>query len=715
MKYAIYYVPQLLLSLLVGLGLAACQPETSTPEVVNGQISATARNNQVNILRGGDATQAELLAAPNNGQLAVGDGIDVDDTGYAQLVFPDLFVVEIMRDGALIVQQAQLDENNAIVSLSQVGGAILNDFNADEALDRRFVIETEFARITATGTQFLIAREAKTPLEWIVALDAAPQTLYVYADGITKTVNSNEARWVSPIGEPSPAFNAQMSNMSQWVQNLREGTAVAELGEVIWSSPNETSYSADLPAELKIGEPFMFGNTAVTLQPGGTYRRLQCNGDGITDIYVENGSILFDLRPVTARVRAFDVTVQNYAEPGQNSLRGYNPAGVANDNLLVETANRQGQKSWEVLSLRSPEEPFHFAELRLTQGCFLGLAMVAPDAPPQAAVADIPNPSTPTPTITAAPSDTTPPAAPTGLTPNDARYSCRLGDGLNVAFSWQPARDSSDIFQYQTEATFRPSTSNEAQSVALNNWAAATRATQQLNCVAGELSWRVRAVDNAQNVGAWSEWATFMIVAQENQTPVFVSQPPLEIDESFDYVYQITAYDPDGDQLTIAAVEMPSWLKLADEGEGTAVLSGSVPASSTPTSFPVTLRVTDAYGGGSTQSFTIFLSVTADSDEDDVNSNQPPIFTSTPITEVTAAQTYEYFVEAYDPEGSGLAWRFGQRPTWLTGELRGDGVLLYGEPTMDDVGKYEVIIFVCDALELCTEQSFVITVYPIPM
>ncbi len=715
-KHAIHSVKRLLLALLVGLGLAACQPEASTPEAVSGQISATARNNQVNILRGGDSTQAEPLTAPNNGQLAIGDGIDVDEAGYAQLVFPDLFVVEIMRDGELIVQQAQLDENNAIVSLSQVGGAILNDFNADEALNRRFVIETEFARITATGTQFLIAREAKTPLEWIVALDAAPQDLYVYADGVTKTVTTNEARWVSPIGEPSPAFSAEMGNMSQWVQNLREGTAVAELGEIIWEMANETSYSADLPPELKIGEPFMFGNTAVTLQPGGTYRRLQCDGDGLTDIYVENGAILFDLRPVTARVRAFDVTVQNYAEAGQNSLRGYNPAGVANDNLLAETVNRQGPKSWEVLSLRSPEEPFHFAELRLTQGCFLGLAMVAPDAPPQAAVADIPHQPTPMPTITADPGDTTPPAAPIGLAPDNARYNCRSGDWLNVAFSWQPARDTSGIFQYQTEADFRPSTSNQAQPLVLNNWAAATRATQQLNCVPGELRWRVRAVDNAQNVGAWSEWATFMIVAQENQTPFFVSQPP-EMDDDVDYLYQIAAYDADGDRLTITAVMMPSWLMLVDEGNGTAVLSGSVPSDNDQTSFPVTLRVTDAYSGTSTQSFTIFMPITTEPDEleEDVSDNQPPIFATTPITEVTAGQTYEYFAEAYDPEGTELAWSFGQRPAWLIGELRQGAVLLYGEPTMDDMGKHEVTIFACDAQELCTAQSFIITVYPIPM
>lgn len=732
-KYAIHSVIQLLFTLLVGFGLVACQSGGNTPDPVTGQISATARNNQVNILRGGDPAQAEPLIAPNNGQLRVGDGIDVDEAGYAQLVFPDLFVVEIMRDGEIVVQQAQLDENNAIVNLSQVGGAILNDFDADAALNRRFVIETEFARITATGTQFLIAREAQTPLEWIVALDAGPQDLYVYADGITKTVTSNEARWVSPIGEPSPAFKAEMGNMSRWVQNLREGTAVQELGEVIWQMPNELSSSADLPAELKIGEPFVFGNTAVTLQPGGTYRRLQCDGDGLTDIYVENGTLLFDLRPVTARVRAFDVTVQNYVPAGQNSLRGYNPAGPLPENMLGETRNQFGEKSWEVLSLRSPAEPIHFAELRLEQGCFLGLAMPAPDASPQPAVPDIPllPTRTPSPTSPANLRDSAPPSAPEGLAPNGTQYSCRPGDGLNIAFSWQAAQDASDIFQYQTEAEFRPATSHQAQLFQINNWAAATRATQTLNCIPGELRWRVRAVDNAQNEGDWSAWASFVVAARENQLPTFVGQPSLVTNGNFYYEQRLTAFDPDGDRLSITAVQLPLGLVLTDRGDGTAVLSGSLAAIANQTgttSFPVTLRVSDNYGGATTQTFTISLPVISEPDEpddtddhDDIDlptsppPNQPPVFTTVPPTEITAQQTYQYTAQAYDPEGSSLQATFLQRPAWLTGELQANGFLLYGTPGMDDVGEHEVILSVCDAQGACTQQAFVIKVNPIPM
>ncbi|MCA9980636.1 MAG: FecR domain-containing protein, partial [Anaerolineales bacterium] len=681
---------------------------------VGGQISATARNNQVSILRAANGNQPEPLPAPSNGQLAVGDGIDVDDAGYAQLVFPDLFVVEVMRDGELVVQQAILDENNAIVSLSQVGGAILNDFNADEALDRRFVIETDFARITATGTQFLIAREANTPLEWIVALSAAPNDLYVYADGVTKTVTTNQARWVSPIGEPSPAFGADMGNMSQWVQNLRDGAPVAEFGEMIWAYANEKADSTTLPETLQVGVPFLLGNTAVTLQPGGTYRRLQCNGDGITDIYVENGTLSFDLRGVMGRVRAFDVTVQNYAEPGQNSLYGYNPAGIDSANRIAETANRTDTKSWEVLSLRSPEQPFHYAELNLTRGCFLGFSIVEPDAPPDAAVADIP--LEPTSTVTPDPGDISPPPAPVGLTPNGVPYSCRPGETVSITFAWQAVSDPSGVFQYQTEAQFLGYDTDQYQAVDLNNWAAATQTTQSFGCVPGRLEWRVRAVDNSQNVGAWSAWAGVELVERINQDPVFISQPVTAPNRASYYEYQIAALDPDGDKVVISASEKPDWLTLTDNGDATAVLAGDVPrglgyettswtapqvASAgsvslnqtqppTPTPggvlVPVKLVVEDAFGGVGTQSFEIVVPISAPDEQTTTPTAVPPqvVYESMPKTvDVGANYDGQIIIDQGSIEVVSL-------PPWLRygyGEGQNKSVVfLTGAPAADDVG-----------------------------
>jgi hypothetical protein len=636
--------------------------------------------------------------------------------------------------------------------------------------------------------------------------------LYIYADGITKTLTSNEARWVAPIGEPSPAFAANMGQMGVWVQNLREGRPVAEVGEVIWDMSQEVLDSTDLPEQLPLGVPFAYGDTAVTLQPGGTYRRLQCNGDGITDIYVENGTLLFDFRPTTARVRAVDVTVQNYAEPGKNQLQGFNPAGIQQENLLGTVQNQESIRGWEVLSLRSEVEPFHFATLNITRGCFLGLALMPPDAPPQPAVADIPLIATPDGALMG--EDNTPPYPPNALSPDGTQYACRMGDTLRVGFSWGTVMDLSGIAQYEIEAQFFSTGSEEPKAVDLPTWAAATQMVHELNCVPGRLAWRVRAVDNAGNLGEWSPWAEFGMVAQANQPPLFMSQPVTLANARGDYRYEVLALDPDGDRVQFVAEGLPPSLRLQDGGDGTAVLFGQIPLTRAGT--PITLTVQDGYGGSSTQLFTVRVAIpptpvptgdsrlplqfvsepnntavagdfywyspqvrdpmqTNDDDDDDTNQititapnlprwlmlsedngqyylsgtpslaeegysfpitliatsadgrttqqgflltvgkrNQAPIITSEPPTYMQTSQTYQYFLQAYDPDGDTLVYRAQIHPAWLTPEVAANGLLLSGTPSRTDVGVHEVSLLVCDARGACTAQNFRLTVDPVP-
>ena len=56
------------------------------------------------------------------------------------------------------------------------------------------------------------------------------------------------------------------------------------------------------------------------------------------------------------------------------------------------------------------------------------------------------------------------------------------------------------------------------------------------------------------------------------------------------YSYSITAIDADGDALAITSLEVPTWLTLTDNGNGTASLSGT-PA--TFGSFDVKIQVSD--------------------------------------------------------------------------------------------------------------------------
>ena len=65
-------------------------------------------------------------------------------------------------------------------------------------------------------------------------------------------------------------------------------------------------------------------------------------------------------------------------------------------------------------------------------------------------------------------------------------------------------------------------------------------------------------------------------VGNTNDGPSFFSTPVTDVDEDAIYTYNITVTDPDtGDTLTISAPTVPEWLTFADNGDGTAVLTGT--------------------------------------------------------------------------------------------------------------------------------------------
>ncbi|UII30954.1 MBG domain-containing protein [Fulvivirga ulvae] len=100
---------------------------------------------------------------------------------------------------------------------------------------------------------------------------------------------------------------------------------------------------------------------------------------------------------------------------------------------------------------------------------------------------------------------------------------------------------------------------------------------------------------------------TFLVTVNPiNDKPVFTSSvSDIRVIVGEEYVYNITTYDADaGDVLAITGDIAAPWLSLSDTGDGTAVLSGTVPSDATG-DFLVTLTVTDMLGEFSTQSYTI--------------------------------------------------------------------------------------------------------------
>jgi hypothetical protein len=380
---------------------------TPSPTLTGDAVSATPTADDGVAISSGEGVEAEAdrdsvftiqagtrspLPAPQQRILIVGDGVDVDEAGRALIRFADLLTVEVLRDGELVLEELAADEQSAFVTVLQKGGTLINDFDPRQEIDRRFTVRTAFAVIEATGTRFLVVREANSPLEWVVGLDAAEGDLTVSAEGITKPVDNGVARWIAPIGEPSAGISADMDSVMDWLRGIQEGEARRELGEVVWSQADILADTFAVRELVEPGELFEIarreqGVILLRLDPSGRSYALQdCNADGISDIVLRYGKVWFDLRAVLARVRAIDVTVINLAGPGSGTLRGLGPDQLEMAQAPVQVKEGAGQ----ILTLRA-DRPYHYAELEMEHGCLLGLSLTPPTAlgepgPPRPAV-----------------------------------------------------------------------------------------------------------------------------------------------------------------------------------------------------------------------------------------------------------------------------------------------------------------------------------------
>ncbi|MFQ5856958.1 MAG: PPC domain-containing protein [Anaerolineae bacterium] len=151
---------------------------------------------------------------------------------------------------------------------------------------------------------------------------------------------------------------------------------------------------------------------------------------------MQAGQLQMDFRTVLRRVRALDVTVLNRGQPRSGSLQVFNPAREQIGRRAIEVAENRV----EILSLRS-DQPYHYAELAMADGCFLGFSLTPPTparepGAPRAAVAT--SRATPAATLVA-----TDEALRTGCTP--------LADGDGIEESIASSGDE-DCFVFEGAA-----------------------------------------------------------------------------------------------------------------------------------------------------------------------------------------------------------------------------------------------------------------------
>lgn len=197
----------------------------------------------------------------------------------------------------------------------------------------------------------------------------------------------------------------------------------------------------------------------------------------------------------------------------------------------------------------------------------------------------------------------------------------------------------------------------------------------------------LRVTDGSINV----DQAFVLEVINVNDPPVITSTPVLEIDQGAEYSYTMVAEDPDGDELTYSAPQIPASFNFNTE---THVLSG-VPTNDDVGTVDIILRVSDG-----TVEVDHQFQITVN------NVNDPPEITSTPVTEIFQDEQYSYTIVAVDPDGDELIYSAPQIPAWMTFDVNNHKLTGI---TSDFEGVVDITLRVSDGLE-DVDQSYQLTV-----
>lgn len=195
-------------------------------------------------------------------------------------------------------------------------------------------------------------------------------------------------------------------------------------------------------------------------------------------------------------------------------------------------------------------------------------------------------------------------------------------------------------------------------------------------------------------------------VSNVNDQPLITSVAVTTGTQGVAYAYAIAASDPDVGEtgmLTFSAPNLPAWLTVTDNNDGTANLSGT-PANSDVGDSSVNIVVTDPGGSSNSQSFTLSVA----------NVNDVPAFSSAAVTAATQDAVYSYLVTAVDPDSGEtglLAFSAPTLPSWLVLNDNGDGTAtLTGTPANADVDDHDVSLTVVDPSGASAMQDFTVTV-----
>jgi beta-lactam-binding protein with PASTA domain len=193
---------------------------------------------------------------------------------------------------------------------------------------------------------------------------------------------------------------------------------------------------------------------------------------------------------------------------------------------------------------------------------------------------------------------------------------------------------------------------------------------------------------------------TIITVNMANVAPTWASNPINEANATEDSAYIATladdSSDANSDPLTFTKVSGPAWLTVDTDG----TLSGT-PINTNVGTNVFTVSVTD--GIAAPVQATLNIAV--------INTNDAPVFASSPINGSDSAEDFAYAStiagSATDDDGDALTYAKVSGPAWLSVAANGD---LTGTPTNADVGANAFTISVSDGIAAAVNAILNVTV-----
>ena len=194
-----------------------------------------------------------------------------------------------------------------------------------------------------------------------------------------------------------------------------------------------------------------------------------------------------------------------------------------------------------------------------------------------------------------------------------------------------------------------------------------------------------------------------IVVNNTNDAPSFHSTPIAQATEDSLYLYTVTTSDVDlNASLTIQGNELPDWLQLKDNGDGTALISGLPDNNDVAAINVVILSVSDGISPPVKQAFMIEV----------INTNDPPEIISQPVKTAIEDAPYHAEIIAYDMDGDLVSFIATALPDWLTlTQMEANKAMIQGIPENQHVGYSQPLIITAqDPFHATATQSFTITV-----